>query len=225
MAEEAFSAGWDAILILHDQTLNARGRSLVRAYQGKGAPIETVSEDMMQRISDTESPQGILIVLRKKQFEALPKLDFAVILDGVRDPGNLGTIFRAAAAAGVQAVFLPPGNVDPFSPKVVRAGMGAHFRMPIFTVQWNEITERVRQARLRCFLAAAGEGKPLYQVDFRQPLALIIGGEASGAGVGSRALADDYVHIPLHANVESLNVSTAAAILFYEVVRQREPSI
>jgi TrmH family RNA methyltransferase len=148
-------------------------------------------------------------------------LDFVFIPDAVRDPGNLGTMLRTAAAAGVGAVFLPPGVVDPFAPKVVRAAMGAHFRVPVYPLSWEEIHNHLNAYALRVYLAAAGAGQVYTQADFRSPLALIIGGEAEGAGQQARQLAAEYVHIPMSGDVESLNAAIAGAILMFEVVRQR----
>lgn len=222
LAEEALAAGWKTSLVLYDQSLNTRGLSLVRAYQEQGTPVELVSTDIMQSISDTESPQGILIVLAKQAIQMSPTTDFICVLDEIRDPGNLGTILRTAAATGVQAVFLTPGCTDPYSPKAVRAGMGAHFHLPIAPAGWEEIEGWIRQNGITTYLADSAKGRPIFAVDFTKPLVLIIGGEAFGAGPRAHALADEYVHIPLHANIESFNVSSAAAILFYEVMRQRK---
>lgn len=222
LAEDALAASWKANLVLYDPSLSARGLSVVHAYQEQGAPVELVSTDVMQRISGTESPQGILIVLSKQVVELTPMPDFICVLDKVRDPGNLGTILRSAAATGVEGVFLTQGCTDPFAPKVVRAGMGAQFHLAIVSAGWEEIKSWIRQNRLTTYLADAGKGRPIFAVDFTKPLALIIGGEAFGVGAKARALTDEYIHIPLHSNIESFNVSSAAAILFYEVMRQRK---
>jgi TrmH family RNA methyltransferase len=151
----------------------------------------------------------------------LPKeLDFVLVADQVRDPGNLGTMLRTALAAGVDALLLPPRTVDPFSPKVVRAGMGAHFRLPIAVTSWEEIGTTLED--LRIYLAEAGKGAAYTQADFSSPLALILGSEAHGPGAGARELAHTSVHIPMPGGGESLNTAIAAAILIFEIVRQRE---
>jgi TrmH family RNA methyltransferase len=144
---------------------------------------------------------------------------FLLILDGIRDPGNLGTLLRTAQAAGVQAVFLPPGGADAFSPKVVRAGMGAHFRLPIISMDWDQI--RSQFSNLSIFLADCERGAAHFQARFDIPLALIIGGEAAGAGSQASNLATSRVHIPMPGKAESLNAAIAGAILMFEVVRQR----
>ncbi len=224
LAEEALAAGWQARLVLYEEKLSSRGLSLVHAYQEQGVPVEAVTSDLMQRISDTKTPQGILIVLRKKMMTMKSDLDFISVLDEIRDPGNLGTILRSAAATGVQAVFLSPDCTDPYSPKVLRAGMGAHFHLPVIPAKWDEIIHLSKQHRLKTYVAASGKGRPIFAIDCTQPISLILGGEAFGVGERAVDLADDYVHIPLHSSIESFNVSAAAAILYYEVMRQREYS-
>jgi TrmH family RNA methyltransferase len=148
-------------------------------------------------------------------------LGFVLILDQIRDPGNLGSILRTAAAAGVQLVYLPPDSVDPYSPKVLRAGMGAHFRLPIRNASWEEILRCRADNHLRLFLASSDEGFSYQDVDFKPPLALIVGGEARGASSTAEEQADQKVHIPMPGGAESLNAGAAAAILVFEVARQR----
>ena len=140
--------------------------------------MEQVSDVLLNSISETETSQGLLAVLDYSPLPLPQPLHFALIADWIRDPGNLGTLLRTAAAAGVQAVFLPPETTDAFAPKVVRAGMGAHFRLPIFTLSWEEI--RMATRSLKVYLADM-QGSPCWQTDFSLPLALIVGGEAEGA--------------------------------------------
>jgi TrmH family RNA methyltransferase len=149
-------------------------------------------------------------------------LSFVFVPDQLRDPGNLGTMLRTAAAAGVQAVFCPPETADAFSPKVLRAGMGAQFRLPVHTLDWDAITSHL--ALLKVILADMEQGLPYTQADLRPPLALIVGGEAEGASAQAHRLASGFVHIPMPGGVESLNAAVAAGILLFEVVRQRSSS-
>jgi TrmH family RNA methyltransferase len=221
LVEEAFEAGWEVELVLHSGELNPRGGALLQGFQERGASIEAVSPNVMQAASDTQTPQGILAVVRMVSLPMPERPDFIFIVDGVRDPGNLGTMLRTATAAGVNAVLLTPGSVDPFSPKVLRAGMGAHFRIPIQNMEWEEVARLVHDHHLHVYLAAARQGQPHTRADLRRPLALIIGGEAEGAGSSGRGLADECVHIAMPGRVESLNAAAAAAILLFEVVRQR----
>lgn len=223
LVEEALVAGWGAELVLHTPDLGPRGQAIVDAYTDQGVAVELVSESVMGAVSDTKSPQGLLAVLPERQLPWPQNLDFVFIPDGVRDPGNLGTMLRTAAAAGVQAVFFPPHGADAFAPKVVRAAMGAHFHLPMKTAPWETISANLKATGMRVYLAAAGEGLLYTQADFCCPLALVIGGEAQGAGRDARELAHTCVQIPMPGGMESLNAATAAAILIYEVVRQRVP--
>lgn len=221
LAEEALNSGWEARLVLFGAGLSERGRQVVERFAARGAPVEEAAPHVLAAASDTETPQGLLAVLSLRSLPEPGGLDFALVADGVRDPGNLGMMLRSAAAAGVQAVYLPPGTVDAFSPKVVRSAVGAHFRLPIVSAPWEQISARLERAGLQVYLAEAGEGVAYDRADFRAPLALIVGGEAEGAGQAARQLAQARVHIPMTGGFESLNAAAAAAILLFEVVRQR----
>jgi TrmH family RNA methyltransferase len=221
LVEEALNAGWRPTLLIYTEDLPVRGMEIIREYSSLGVEAVPVASHVMQAASDTETPQGILALLPVPAHQVPEQLDFALILDGLRDPGNMGTILRTALAAGVDAVLLPPGTVDPFSPKVVRAAMGAHFKLPLLSLTWDEITHLLASSHLSCFLADAAAGTPYDRCDFTRSLALIIGGEASGAGAKAQALKPQLVHIPMAGAVESLNAAAAAAILIFETVRQR----
>ncbi len=221
LCEEALAAGWPAKLVLYTADLSERGQSLLDSLADQGADLEQVSEQVMRSASDTQSPQGILAVLPQRSLPIPEPLNFVFIPDEVRDPGNLGAMLRTAEAAGVGTVLLPPGTVDVYAPKVVRAAMGAHFRLPIFLLSWDEIYSKLRSVNLRVVVAVAGSGTTYTQADLHSPLALIIGGEAEGAGEKARLLADELVHIPMPGKAESLNAAIASAILLFEIVRQR----
>lgn len=221
LVEEALASEWETILVLYTEEAGARALAAARAFAGRCVTVETVTPAVMAACSDTDTPQGILAVLRWQNLPLPERLDFILIADGVRDPGNLGTILRTAAAAGASAVILPPGAVDPFSPKVLRAAMGAHFRLPVHNLDWPAIQALALRHILRLYLAAAGAGLAYTQCDFRAPLALVIGGEARGAGLEVQSLAHTPLHIPMPGGMESLNAAVAAAILLFEVVRQR----
>jgi TrmH family RNA methyltransferase len=146
-----------------------------------------------------------------------------LVADALRDPGNLGTLLRTAAAAGVQAVFLAPGTVDAFAPKVLRGGMGAQFRLPVRNFTWDQIQSACSQPAepLTLYLAEAGQGRPLWETNLRRPLALVVGSEADGATEAGLAAANGFISIPMPGKSESLNAAIAAGIILFEVVRQR----
>ena len=182
-------------------------------------PCYAVSDPVMAACSDTETPQGILAVLPIPQIPCPDHPTFSLILDQVRDPGNLGAALRTALAAGVEQVLLTPGTVDASNSKVVRAAMGAHLRLPVAALGWDAIARAV--AGCDVWLAAAGGEMAYTTVDWTRPVALIVGGEASGAGEQAQALAQGQVSIPMAAKVESLNMAAATAVILFEVVKQR----
>ncbi len=224
LAEEALHAKWDCLLLLYTTAVNARGLSVVQGLIAHGAPAEQVSPEVLRVASDTQTPQGILAVFGQKTLPLPVQPDFLLIPDGMRDPGNLGAILRTAAAAGTQAVLLPPGSVDPFAPKVVRSAMGAHFRLPIHLLSWEEIRQIVNPVngrQLQVYLADPVGGSAYSQTDLRRPLALLIGGEAAGASPQTASLAPERIHIPMPGKMESLNAAAATAVLLFAVVEQR----
>ena len=218
LVEEAVNSNWEFRFVLYDETLSERGRSQVESLRSRGVEVEMVSESLLKSMSETETPQGILAVLNNSRFPIPDSLNFCLIPDQIRDPGNLGTLLRTAAAVGVQAVLLSPETTDAFAPKVVRSGMGAHFRLPIHSMAWNEIQHHIKD--LRVFVADM-DGQSCWETDLRQPLALIIGGEAEGASEEARKLATQKISIPMTGNVESLNAGVAGSLLMFEVMRQR----
>jgi TrmH family RNA methyltransferase len=221
LVEEALAADWPFRFVLVGETLSERGELLVASLQSHNIEVEKISDALLNSVSETETSQGILSVLDHSSLPLPESLNFTLILDQIRDPGNLGTLLRTAAAAGVQTVLLPPETTDAFAPKVVRAGMGAHFRMPVRAMTWGEIRRISESAKLKVLLADM-DGASCWQTDLCTPLALIVGGEAEGASREAHNLAHDKVSIPMPGGTESLNAGIAGSILLFEVVRQRE---
>jgi TrmH family RNA methyltransferase len=221
LVEEAIKANWPIQFVLYDDSLSERGKAKVEGLKSQGADVEEVSAELMQALSETETSQGILAVLSFHQLPTPETLNFVLIPDQVRDPGNLGTLLRSAVATGVQAVIIPPNTTDVFAPKVLRSGMGAHFRLPIHSLTWNEIEKQVNG--LQVYIADM-DGEPCWKTDLRVPLALIIGSEADGASESAQKLATGKLGIPMAKDVESLNAGVAGSVLMFEVVRQRSSS-
>ena len=196
-----------------------RGGRLLTSLREMGAACYAVSESVMDACSDTEAPQGVLVVIPIPALPRPKQPTFTLILDRVRDPGNLGTILRTALAVGVEQALLAPGTVDATNPKVVRAAMGAHLRLPMAALGWEAIATAA--AGCDVWLAEAGGGTVYTAVDWTRPVALIVGGEAAGAGKRARALAAGRVSIPMALEVESLNTAVATAVILFEAVRQR----
>jgi TrmH family RNA methyltransferase len=225
LVEDAVRAGWSPLLAVYSSPLTARGEKLIEQMRQGGVQIEEAEAAVMRSLSDTETPQGLLAIVPRRKLPLPLELDFLLIADNLRDPGNLGAILRSAAAAGVQAVLLPPGTVDAFSPKVVRSAMGAHFHLPILELDWKEIQSLLKGKGsvqpIRILAAESDHGQAIWQEDLRQPVALLVGSEAEGPSPQGLSLADQVVHIPMPGQSESMNAAAAAAILLFEVVRQR----
>lgn len=186
-----------------------------------GADIRVIVPDLFDDLCDTVHPQGILGVF---PFPDLPIPDistpFYLVADRVRDPGNLGTLLRSAAAAGVTAVFLTAESVDPYNPKVTRAGMGAHFRVPIADLTSEHMALLRAQTPLRA-LADLGDHPAHDALDWRQPVTLIVASETNGPSNLARALATVSITIPMAAGIESLNAGVAGSVVLFEAARQR----
>ncbi|MBM3122135.1 MAG: RNA methyltransferase [Chloroflexi bacterium] len=219
LAREAIAAGSPAHLVLYTEDLDARGRGLVNSLAKLGAETEAVTPSVMAACSGTETPPGLIALLPLPKLLPPSPIDLALVLDGLSDPGNLGTLLRTAMAAGVQSVLLTGETVDPFNPKVVRAAAGAHFHLPIQPAPVEELPALLEGLDL--WLAEARSGQAHTQVDWRQPCALIIGSEAHGPSDAVRRLPLRPVHIATARQTESLNAAVAAAVVLFEILRQR----
>ncbi len=200
--------------------LNTAGVALVQTFQQQGIETVQAAPHALNAASDTQNAQGILAVIPFHEVALPTQPKLILLLDEIRDPGNLGTILRTALAAGVDGVLIPPGTVDPFSPKVMRAGMGAHFKLPIIAMDWQAIQNWSTAHQLQFYLADSNGGQSIYQSKFKKPCGIIIGGEAAGAGAQARQLAHQAITIPMPGPAESLNAGVAAAIILFEFVRQ-----
>jgi len=219
LVEEAVKANWACRFVLYEETLSERGKLQVEGLKLKGMDVEEVSASVMKSISETEAPQGILAVLESANLPIPQSTNFILIPDQIRDPGNLGSLLRSAAASGVQAVLIPPETTDAFAPKVLRSGMGAHFRLPIHSMSWDEIGKFASGLN---FYVADMDGQSCWETDLSKPVALIVGNEAEGVSESARKLASGKISIPMSGETESLNAGVAGSVLMFEVMRQRE---
>jgi TrmH family RNA methyltransferase len=218
LVDEVVRAGIRPALVFYTEAWagTPAGQRLLPALEQAHEGNWLVSEAVIAASADTKTPQGILAVV--PFVDLRPQEGLILILDRVRDPGNLGTILRSAEAAGVGQVLLAPGTVDVYNPKVVRGAMGAHFRLPVATLEWPAIGQRVAG---RAVWLADAAGEVAYEVvDWTQPVALIVGGEAAGAGKEAAALVTGRVSIPMAGGAESLNAAMAATVLLFEAARQ-----
>jgi TrmH family RNA methyltransferase len=181
----------------------------------------------------TETPQGVAALVRLKEFsldDVLERLQVGpvVVLAGLQDPGNLGTILRSAEAFGSAGVLLGEGTVSPLNSKVIRASAGSIFRLPVILAKaaggLEEISAKLRARDVRLIATSSHKGTPLDQANLTGPSAIFIGSEGSGLPRAVLAQADEVVAIPHLPQVESLNAGVAGSIVLYEAARQRRDS-
>lgn len=209
-----------ALILYTDEWVQASGHAELLARFP--APVQLVSDQVMAAASDTESPQGVLAVVPMPPALWPEAPSLLLILDEINNPGNLGTLIRTSAAAGVEGVLLGPGCVDAYNPKVIRGGMGAHLRLPICPTSWQELPRIC--SGMAIWLAAADGEADYTSIDWCRPSALIIGNEARGASHAAYRLATGRVSIPIASNTESLNAAVAASVILFEAARQRRAS-
>lgn len=225
LLEEIWDAKHKIRQVYYSEPLNERSAALLKELKNAGVAAEEVSESVLKAMSDTETPQGILAIVEMIDAVLPVSPQLILILDGIHDPGNLGTMLRTAVAAGVELVFLAPNCADLYSPKVIRSAMGNHCRIPVRQAEWQQIEEYCkRQQSLQIYASAMENGISLWQANLHGPVALIVGSEAEGISAEAQQLAASRIFIPMEPDVESLNAAVAAGILMYEVVRRRTES-
>lgn len=231
LVEEALEAGWAVDLIVHTPETLGRERSaavLDRARR-QGVELLAVAGHILPLLAATVTPQGMIALVRKRPARSLPdvlpghlKRPMVTVLDGVQDPGNLGTVIRTADAAGVDAVLLTRGSVDLYAPKTVRAAAGSIFHVQVAEpAEPEECAAFLKSRQLTLLAADPRDGIPVYNCDLTGPVALVIGNEGAGVGPVLRRAADVLVRIPMPGRAESLNAAVAASLIIYEAVRQR----
>lgn len=198
---------------------NSAAAALVERAIAAGAEPVACAPHVFATLSDTVSPQGIGLALAAPTLPLPTRVDLVLLLDRVREPGNAGTLLRTAEAAGVSLALFAPHTVDPFNDKCLRAAMGAHFRLPLRSCQsWDEVQQQLGDLPL--YVAEANAADAYDEVDWRQPSALIVGGEAAGASAEARRTAQP-IAIPMCGGSESLNAAVAGAVILFEAARQR----
>lgn len=232
LLEEARQAGIPLEVVLYSPQIFAtsRGEQLVAGLQQAGYRCLAVTEELMVTMSSTVTPPGIVAVAPTRVFSladllAVPS-PLLMIAAGIQDPGNLGTIWRTALGAGATGLVLTRGSVDPFNPKVIRAAMGATFKLPVVSgVEPAALVRELEACGIKLVVADVGASLVFWQADLSGSLALAVGSENQGPGGELLAAATARVGIPLVGPVESLNAAVAAALLLYEALRQRQASI
>jgi RNA methyltransferase, TrmH family len=213
--------GMPPICVVSEESLtHPEVAEIVRQCEDKHVRGIVLPSQLYSALSQVEHGIGLLFVVDTPQV-AMPGefTQSAVLLDNVQDPGNLGSILRSAAAAGIEYAFCSKGTVFAWSPKVLRAGMGAQFLLKI--VEGVDLAALIRRAKLPVLATSSHATRQIYDADLRRPVAWLFGHEGQGVSEDLLAMANERLSIPHLGNVESLNVAASAAICFFEQVRQK----
>lgn len=223
VVEELLATGTALELVLASSSFDdGPGGAEVLSRISEQCPLRVVDDAAFADLAATRNPQGILAVVRLRRHH-LAELEVSgaaavLVVDGVQDPGNLGTIIRTADALGVAWTAALPGTVDPWNPKVVRAAAGSLFRMPLVQPELEEMLDWLRR-RGFAIIGAEADGDPLDDPLHAQRVALVVGNEGAGLSHAVEAVVDRKVSIPIRSQVESLNVSVATGILLFQFTR------
>lgn len=230
--EEAIRSGLRFRAVFFRESAQDRAERLLPQI---GAQVETLllPDKLFDTLVPSESPQGVAALVRLKEFsldDVTERLQVGpiVVLAGLQDPGNLGTILRSSEAFGSAGIVLGEGTVSPFNAKVVRASAGSVFRLPLVhrhgksaTIKLEEVSEKLRAQGVRLIATSSHKGTPIDRTDLKSPAAIFFGNEGSGLPRDLMARMDESIAIPHTPQVESLNAAIAASIVLYEAERQR----
>jgi TrmH family RNA methyltransferase len=216
---EAYAAGGGKLELLVVSESGAAHEECSRLVVNiAAAQTIMLSDALFAEVSPVETPVGILALVETPHFKLPETPDFCVLLEDIQDPGNLGSILRSAAAAGAQVAWLSSGCADAWSPKVLRAGMGAHFAMAI--EEHVNPVEKVAAFRGISIATSLDADQSLYALDLTGPVLFLVGNEGAGLSPELQQMASVRITIPMPGSVESLNAAAASAICFFERVRQ-----
>jgi TrmH family RNA methyltransferase len=229
LVREALSCGAPIEVFLHSPALLdlPEGPALLRDVRARGLPCHETGQATLAAVCEARTPQPVACLVRHEplgEAEASRLLDratLAVLLDGIQDPGNLGSILRSADGAGCDVCLVGPGSADPFHPRAVRATMGSVFRLPVLQEPCDDALDRLARHGFRVLGADPHRGVEYDRAVLEGKLALVFGGEGAGMGQAVRGRLDGLLRIPLRDGVESLSVAAAAAVVLFEVARQR----
>jgi TrmH family RNA methyltransferase len=177
--------------------------------------ITIVTKEVMASICDTETPQGVAAVCKRIMWDRQIKLEKLLLLDGVQDPGNVGTMIRTADAAGIDAIIVGDGSVDIYNPKVIRSTQGSIFHIPVFQENLHERFQSLKEQGIPIYGTSLQNGVDYKQASQRSAFALVVGNEGAGVEKALLAKTDQNLYIPIYGQSESLNVAVATGILLY----------
>lgn len=229
LVEEALQSSWrtETLVFSSRASENPRAVRLLELARDKGLEIYEVTEGILTELADTETPQGVLAVMWQPDYtlaDVIPtgQQPLVVVVDGVQDPGNLGTIIRSADAAGASGVVLLKGTVDLYNPKTLRSAMGSVFHLPVVAV--DDVVDALTyltKVGITLVVGDPTDGVPAFDVNLQEAVGIVVGNEGAGPRTGIFDYKHSKVTIPMPGRAESLNVAMATSILLYEAIRQR----
>jgi TrmH family RNA methyltransferase len=217
-------ASLELLLYTQDGFRTAEIKEVVSEAQRRGVSNLRVTSAVLKSLAETVTPQGILAVVHH-WTPSIPwdRGKVLLLLDRVRDPGNVGTIIRTADAVGADGVILAPETADPFSPKVLRSTMGSLFHLPVqVAAEPRRVMVDLKKRGFRIFIADPRAKRSYTHIKYPRQFLLVVGNEAHGVRASLRSLADELIGVPIRGRAESLNVSMATGIILYEALRQRD---
>jgi len=230
LCEEALSSGLNIEAVIYSEEIVGKKRAalLINTFENAGAKLASVSEKLLESISYTKTPQGIVVLASRPASDEVsfaanqPATPLLVVMHGINNPVNVGAIVRVAEAAGATGVIATKTTADIFSPKALRGAMGSSFRLPIrIEPNYEDVIEWCRNAKIKIFAADVNALMTHVDADWKVPCGIILGPESTGLTPAEIQGADQAIRIPMQSNVQSLNVSVAAGVILYEAARQR----
>lgn len=219
--EEALLSNFDVEEIFISKDSEDKWKSFgIESKLQKNTKVFWVTDSILKSLSSTETPQGIVGVINRKNVDNVDKRGFYVLVDKVQDPGNLGTIIRTAHAAGALGVILTKGTVDVYNEKTLRSTMGSIFHVPIIVDEENKNLNELKKKGFKLIVSSLDAEKNFFQAELKDKIIIAVGNEGNGVSNEIFDLADIKVKIPMPGGAESLNVSIAASIMMFEAVRQ-----
>lgn len=219
-------AGVETVLVSTERVVPGEIEALLEAEAAAELECVPVSEQALAKCSDAQTPQPVIAVVRKTACLSDKLLDapngLVVVIDGVQDPGNLGTIIRSADAVGATGVVLGRGTVDLYNPKTVRSTMGSMFHLPVAETALPPLLGEAKRRGIRLVNTSLQARKTCYEADWSGPTWIVLGNEGRGVSPEIAAQIDEHVIIPMSGPAESLNVAMAATVLLFEAMRQRD---
>ncbi|MDP2277497.1 MAG: RNA methyltransferase, partial [Nitrospirota bacterium] len=228
LIEMALASGHQIKEVFFTSAFSAKkdGQKILREIRKKTDELFEVTEQIMNKLADTETPQGIIATasyaeknLEEIRFKSVPLI---VAVDGVQEPGNLGAIIRTSDAAGADAVIILKGTCDVFMQKTIRATAGSIFNIPIIYAGTDNLFQWLKANGIMLIATALDSDKSIFDAGLKNPIAFVFGNEAHGVSSEIKRKADLILKIPIYGKAESLNVSASAAVCLYEAIRQRE---